>query len=205
MVHFVQQYSDVTVADDGNRYVARVYAAQRPDGRWDGWFVFLPLSEGRELATDWETTQGTLADVKYWAEAISAVYLEGALRRAWKCRRETLLGRRAQRAEQEEALATAAAVAYAQAAAAAREAAARAKSERRDAEVKLLAERAAAARAAAILQERAAAEARAEAAAADRRRRESERRASDRAHATRSVAPSAARNHAADSSHRRRG
>src|SRR5688572_24774066 len=176
MVHFVQQYSEVAVSDEGRRYVARAYAAPRPDGRWDGWFVFLPLEGGRELATNWETTQRSLAQVKYWAEAISTVYLEGALKRAWASSPEALLGRRAQRAEQEEELAKAAAAAYTQAAAEARAAAVRAKHNRRDAEERLLAERAAAARAAAVVQARAAAAARAEAAEAERRRRELHRR-----------------------------
>jgi hypothetical protein len=176
MVHCVQQHSELVVAHDGKRYVARTYAAPRPDGRWDGWFVFLPLDGGRELTTNWETTQQTLAHVKYWSESISTVYLEGALTRALSCCAEVLLGRRAQRAEQQEALATAAAAAHEQAAAAAKLAAERARHDRRDAEAQLLAERAAAARAAAMLQARAAAAARGEAAAAERRRRESRRR-----------------------------
>jgi hypothetical protein len=195
MVHCVQQHPEVVVADDGRRYVARTYAAPRPDGRWDGWFVFLPFEGGRELATNWETTQQTLAHVKYWSQAISTVYLEGALRRAFSCCPEVLLGRRAQRAEQEEALAKAAAAAHEQAAATAKLAAKRARHDRRDAEAQLLAERAAAARAAAALQARAAAAARAEAAAAEQRRREFGR-GSD---ASTRVA------HSAYSSHRRRG
>jgi hypothetical protein len=176
MVHFVQQYSAVVVSDDARPYVARAYAAPRPDGRWDGWFVFLPIDEGQPLATDWETTQSSLAAVKYWAEAISSVYLQGALRRARACCPELQLERQAERAAQEEALARAAAATYAHAAAAARAAAARAKHDRRDAEARLLAERAAAAHAAAILQKKAAAAARAAAAQAKRRQRAFERR-----------------------------
>lgn len=176
MVHCVQQHSGIVVAEDGKRYVARTYAAPRPGGRWDGWFIFLPVDGGRELTTDWETTQQTLAHVKYWSESISTVYLEGALRRALSCCPEVRLGRRAQRAEQEEALAKAAAAAHEQAAAAAKLAAKRARHERRDAEAQLLAERAAAARAAAGLQAKAAAAARAEATAAERRWQQSRRR-----------------------------
>jgi hypothetical protein len=175
MVHFVQQYSPIVVSDEGRSYVARAYAASRPDGRWDGWFVFFPLGGGQSLATDWETTQGTLPRVKYWAEAISAVYLQGALRRAWASCPERRFERACERAEQEEALAHAAAEAYADAAAAARTAAVRAKHDRRYAEARILVERAAAARAAALVQERAAAAARAEAADARRRLRQLER------------------------------
>jgi hypothetical protein len=174
MVHCVQQHPEVVVRD-GRRFVARTYAAPRPDGRWDGWFVFLPLESGRELATEWETTQRTLADMAYWSEAITAVYLERALQRSFLCCPEVVLGRRAQRAEQQEALARVAA-ACEHAAAAARLAAKRATHDRRDAEAQLLAERAAAARAAALLQAKAAAAARAEAATAERGRRESRRK-----------------------------
>jgi hypothetical protein len=176
MVHFVQQYADVVVDHKGARYVARAYAAPRPDRLWDGWFVFLPLDEGPPLATNWETTQSSLKHVKYWSEAISAVYLEGALKRARARRPEAVLDRRAQRAEVEEVLAREAELAYAQAAAAARAAAAKAARNRRDAEAQLLGERAAAARAAALLQARKAKTARAEAEAVERRRKQTHRR-----------------------------
>jgi hypothetical protein len=191
MVHFVQQYSAIVVSDEGRSYVARAYAASRPDGRWDGWFVFLPLRGGRSLATDWETTQSTLARVKYWAEAISPVYLQGALRRACASCPERRFERAAKRAEQEEALARVAARAYADAAAAARAAAALAKHDRRYAEARILVERAAAAGAAALLQERAASEARAEASQAKRRLREFERRSSSLGHTLRPATGSA--------------
>ena len=159
-------------------------------------FVFLPLDGGRELTTNWETNQQTLAHVKYCSESISTVYLEGALSRAFS-RCPEVLGRRVQRAEQEEALATAAAAAHEheQAAAAAKLAAERARHDRRNAEAQLFAERGAAACAAAALQAKAAAAARSEAAAAERRRRESLRRSA----ASTSVA------HSAFASHRRRG
>jgi hypothetical protein len=204
MVHFIQQYSPIVVSDDGRPYVARAYAASRPDGRWDGWFVFLPLRAGRSLATDWETTQSTLARVKYWAEAISAVYLQGALRRAWACCPERRFERAAGRAEQEEALAREAAAAYADAAIAARAAAARAKHDRRYAESRLLVERAAAARAAALLQERAASAARAEAAEAKRRLRQFERQVARAGHPSQPATTSARSAHVPHSPHRSR-
>src|SRR2546423_1543956 len=64
-IHFVQQYSATLVDPYGRRYVARVYGACRPDDLWDGWFVFFPLGGGRAVATDRETTQGSLAAVRY--------------------------------------------------------------------------------------------------------------------------------------------
>ena len=207
MVHFVQQYSNV-LEDNGKRYVARMYAGPRPNGLWDGWFVFLPLDEGRELATGCETTQSSLAYVKYWAEAISSVYLQGALKRARASTPEAALGRRAQRVEREEALAKAAAAAHAQAAAAARAAALKARHDRRDAEKQLLAERAAAARAAAALQAKAAAAARTEQAAAEKaekHQRDFMRRRTGGTHDMRpAAAPENGHAHPPRSSHRRR-
>jgi hypothetical protein len=122
-IHFVQQYSATLVDPYGRRYVARVYGACRPDDLWDGWFVFFPLDGGRAVATDRETTQGSLAAVRYWASGISTVYLDGALERARAMLPEARLARRHAQAEGEEALARAEAAAYEAAAHAARKAA----------------------------------------------------------------------------------
>jgi hypothetical protein len=151
VIHCVQQYSAALVDAYGWRYVARVYGAWRPDDRWDGWFVFFPLDGGRVMATDRETTQGSLAAVRYWASGISTVYLDGALARARAMLPEARLARRHAQAEGEEALARAEAAAYEAAAHAARKAALDADRRRRETEAMLLAEREATARAAARL------------------------------------------------------
>src|SRR6266567_6097345 len=139
-VHFVQQYSGIVVDTYGRRYVARVYGAGRPDDLWDGWFVFFPLDGGRPLATDRETTQSTLASVRYWASGITTVYLDGALARARALLPEAVLARRRAQAEDEETLARAEAAAYEEAAGAARIAALHADRRKREAEALLLAE-----------------------------------------------------------------
>jgi hypothetical protein len=175
MVHFVQQYSQILVAQDAQKYVVRVYAARQPDGLWDGWFVFFPLYGGRALATDRETTQNSLSAVDYWATGITTTYLEGALKRARALLPEARLARRARQAEREEELARAEAAAYADAAAVARLETLAAEQRRREAEELLMAERAVSARSAADLHERAAAAARAEAREAERQRRQAER------------------------------
>jgi hypothetical protein len=171
-VYFVQQYSGILVDPYGRRYVARVYGACRPDDLWDGWFVFFPLDGGRTLATDRETTQSTLAAVRYWASGITTVYLDGALERARALLPEVRLARRRAQAEEEEKLARAEAAVYEEAATAARIQALDADRRRREAEEALLLERAAAARAAARLHSRAAASARHAASEAKRRHRE---------------------------------
>jgi hypothetical protein len=175
-VYFVQQYSGILVDPYGRRYVARVYGACRPDDLWDGWFVFFPLDGGRTLATDRETTQSTLAAVRYWASGITTVYLDGALERARALLPEARLARRRAQAEEEEVLARAEAEVYEEAATAARFHALDADRRRREAEEALLVEREAAARAAARLHDRAAASARHAASEAKRRHREFMRR-----------------------------
>jgi len=175
-VYFVQQYSGILVDPCGRRYVARVYSACRPDDLWDGWFVFFPLDGGRTLATDRETTQSTLAAVRYWASGITTVYLDGALERARALLPEARLARRRAQAEEEEVLARAEAEVYEEAATAARLQALDADHRRREAEEALLVEREAAARAAARLHDRAAASARQQASEAKRRHREFMRR-----------------------------
>jgi len=200
-IHFVQQYSGTLVDEYGLRYVARVYAARRPDGLWDGWFVFFPLDGGRALATDRETTQSNFGAVRYWATGITTLYLDGALERARALLPEARLVRRQVQAEEEEALARAEAAAYERAAAAARLEAFEADRRRRETEELLLAERETVARDAARLHERAAAAARYDASEARRRRHDFSRRkyASARQASARPV-----RAHAADSAPRRK-
>jgi hypothetical protein len=82
IVRFIQQYCSIVAGDDGRQFVARAYALLRPDSRWDGWFVFVPLDEGDAVVTDSETTQNTLGRVTSWAGALSTGYLRGALERA---------------------------------------------------------------------------------------------------------------------------
>ena len=69
------------VSQTGETYSARACGRQREDRLWEGWIEFegpggdVPRS-GRE------TTQPNLTDLEYWAQGLTPVYLEGALRRA---------------------------------------------------------------------------------------------------------------------------
>jgi hypothetical protein len=193
-IHFVQQYAATLVDPYGRRYVARVYGTCRPENLWDGCFVFFPLDGGRAVATNRETTQGSLAAVRYWASGISTVYLDGALERARAMLPEARLARRQAQAEGEEALARAEAAAHEAAAHAARKAALDADRRRRETEAMLLVEREATARAAARLRDQAARSARYDASEAHRRKREFMRKhSSERRHA--SQASARAHNH----------
>jgi hypothetical protein len=113
----VFEYPTLLRTASGEEYLTRVYADRQPTGPlWEAWFVFFPLSGGRTLATDNETTQSKLDDVTYWATGISPAYLEGALTRALDRLPEARLLRHLARAEAEEVYARAEAEAYATAA-----------------------------------------------------------------------------------------
>jgi hypothetical protein len=115
-MQFVYEHPTLLRTADGEDYLARVYADQQPGGLWEAWFVFFPLSGGRTLATDRETTQSKLDDVTYWATGITPAYLEGALVRALDRVPEARLLRHMARAETAEAYARAEAEGYAVAA-----------------------------------------------------------------------------------------
>ena len=63
-------------------YRPRSYSNPQPDGTWEGWLVFFPLSGGPAVATNRETTQVSHDALVEWADGLGAVYLDGALDRA---------------------------------------------------------------------------------------------------------------------------
>lgn len=74
---------EATIRDDGGReYVARACGRECDDGHWEGWLEFVPLDGGIVARTARETTQPNRTDTAYWATGLTAVYLQGALRRA---------------------------------------------------------------------------------------------------------------------------
>jgi hypothetical protein len=84
------QFTDPVSDEEGSLYAARACGAEMPDLRWQGWIEFLPIDVDGRAATDGrlpvrsgrETTQPNRLDTEYWASGLTAVYLEGALRRA---------------------------------------------------------------------------------------------------------------------------
>ena len=67
---------------NGREFVARACGRECPDGHWEGWLEFVPLDGGVVVRSARETTQPNRVDTEYWATGLTAVYLEGALRRA---------------------------------------------------------------------------------------------------------------------------
>ena len=71
---------------DGAMYFAQAAGQQRDDGLWEGWLEFMGLDESaRSICSDRETTQPNRADLEYWAQGLTRVYLQGALARAGSC------------------------------------------------------------------------------------------------------------------------
>ena len=72
------------VADEeGKSYSVRAYAQPTHEGRWwEGWLEFRAPDGRTVFRTERETTQRTLEDVRYWANGLQPIFLEGALKRA---------------------------------------------------------------------------------------------------------------------------
>ena len=77
------------VSHAGEAYSARACGRQREDHLWEGWIEFEGPG-GDVLRSGRETTQPNLTDLEYWAQGLTPVYLEGALRRALEPAREVV-------------------------------------------------------------------------------------------------------------------
>jgi hypothetical protein len=83
MAETLLQYQQPVRAPDGTFYEARACGGPMPGSTlWEGWIEFVPLAGGEPVCSPRETTQPNRVDTEYWATGISAVYLEGALKRA---------------------------------------------------------------------------------------------------------------------------
>ena len=80
MFQRIRQYE--LIRRGAHTYRPRSYSNQQPDGAWEGWLVFFPLSGDPAIATNRETTQASYGDLVYWADGLGRVYPNGALDRA---------------------------------------------------------------------------------------------------------------------------
>jgi hypothetical protein len=79
----IRQHSECVQDTLGNLYDVFIYGEPRPDGTWEGWLEFVPLSAGlSSLRTDRETTQPDLSALEYWSTGLEPMYLAGAFERA---------------------------------------------------------------------------------------------------------------------------
>jgi hypothetical protein len=82
MAETLLRYQHAVRGPDGTLYEARACGSAMQGGTWQGWIEFVPLDGGEPVRSGRETTQPNRVDTVYWATGVSAVYLEGALKRA---------------------------------------------------------------------------------------------------------------------------
>ena len=81
MAELLVKFTEPTRHESGELYWPAVYGGQADDGLWEGWIEFKG-EDGAVLRTPRETEQPNLDFVLYWAQGLTATYLEGALERA---------------------------------------------------------------------------------------------------------------------------
>ena len=82
MAEVLVTFTTPTKAKNGDLYHGRVLGRKAHDGLWEGWLEFALAGSDEIVITDRETEQPNRADLKYWAEGLTAAYMEGALDRA---------------------------------------------------------------------------------------------------------------------------
>lgn len=82
MPELLVEFDEPLIAEDGTRYLARVWGDQDDIGRWVGWLEFGAVASPAVFWTERETVQPNRRDLEYWVTGLSEVYLEGALTRA---------------------------------------------------------------------------------------------------------------------------
>ena len=82
MAEVLVKFTEPVRGSDGTLYSAQACGGIAEDGLWEGWIEF--EGGGNAVRTGRETEQPNMADLTYWAQGLSMVYLEGALARATK-------------------------------------------------------------------------------------------------------------------------
>jgi hypothetical protein len=81
MAEVLVRFTELVHDDNGTSYRAQASGVVGSDGRWEGWIEFIG-GNGQALRSPRETTQPNRDALLYWAQGLTAAYLEGALRRA---------------------------------------------------------------------------------------------------------------------------
>jgi hypothetical protein len=81
MAEVLVRFTELVQDDNGTSYRAQASGTLASDGLWEGWIEFVG-ENAQALRSPRETTQPNRDATLYWAEGLSAAYLEGALRRA---------------------------------------------------------------------------------------------------------------------------
>ena len=82
MTEILVSFTEPTRSTEGYLYWGRALGAPMDERMWEGWLEFQKDGEDTVASTPRETEQPNRADVLYWAQGLTAAYLEGALARA---------------------------------------------------------------------------------------------------------------------------
>ena len=82
MAEVLVKFTEPVRGSDGDTWDAQACGDIADDGLWQGWLEFTRADGGESVRSGRETEQPNLADLQYWAQGLSMVYLEGALARA---------------------------------------------------------------------------------------------------------------------------
>ena len=84
MSEILVKYDEPIATPTGTKYFAQAVGSEMQGGQWEGWIEFFPINEfGSAVESGRETTQPNRANLELWAQGLNAVYLEGALNRAF--------------------------------------------------------------------------------------------------------------------------
>jgi hypothetical protein len=81
MAEVLVRFTERVRHDTGGLYAAQACGGIASDGLWDGWIEFVGENDVA-IRSPRETKQPNRDALVYWAEGLTAAYLEGALRRA---------------------------------------------------------------------------------------------------------------------------
>jgi hypothetical protein len=83
MAEVLVEFDTTIRTSDGARWAPRACGRPCVDGMWEGWIEFTPSDDALDpVRTSSETTQPNRADLMYWAQGLTQVYLQDALVRA---------------------------------------------------------------------------------------------------------------------------
>lgn len=82
MAEVLVKFTAPVKSENGDLYLAQACGGPNEDGLWEGWIEFTAETTGNSARSDRETTQPNRNDLLYWANGLTEVYLEGALKRA---------------------------------------------------------------------------------------------------------------------------
>lgn len=82
MAELLVAFTAPTRSTTGDLYWPRALGRVADDGLWEAWIEFTRAGDDEVVCTSRETEQPNRADLVYWAQGLTDIYLEGALGRA---------------------------------------------------------------------------------------------------------------------------